>query len=142
MRRGGEQPEANVQSLHPTKTKIVDARSEGFDFLGYTFRGKLRLPRKKSLGKLKDTIRARTRRTHGNSLLRIIGSLNATLHGWFGYFRHCYWTVFSGLDGWVRSRLRSILRKRAGLRGRGRGADHQRWPNYFMPLEFSGTHPE
>ena len=31
--------------MHPTKTKIIDARTDGFDFLGYTFRGKLRLPR-------------------------------------------------------------------------------------------------
>ena len=29
-------------------------------------------------------------------------------------------------------RLRSILRKRRGGRGRGRGADHQRWPNAFF----------
>jgi RNA-directed DNA polymerase len=29
-------------------------------------------------------------------------------------------------------RLRSILRKRIGLKGRGRGSDHQRWPNAFF----------
>ena len=50
----------NGLTLHPTKTKIVDARTDGFDFLGYTFRGSLRLPREKSLAKLKDTIRAKT----------------------------------------------------------------------------------
>ena len=33
--------EDNGLTLHPTKTKIVDARTEGFDFLGYTFRGEL-----------------------------------------------------------------------------------------------------
>ena len=32
-------------------------------------------------------------------------------------------------------RLRSILRKRRGLEGRGRGSDHHRWPNrYFKKL--------
>lgn len=124
--------EDNGLTLHPTKTKIVDARTDGFDFLGYTFRDRLRLPRKKSLAKLKETIRAKTRRTNGHSLMTIIGSLNATLHGWFGYFRHCIRTVFTDLDGWTRGRLRSILRKRAGRRGRGRGADHQRWPNAFF----------
>ena len=36
------------------------------------------------------------------------------------------------LDGWVRGRLRGILRKRAGLRGRGRGKDHQKWPNHYF----------
>lgn len=127
--------EENGLTLHPTKTKIVDARTEGFDFLGYTFRGELRLPRKKSLDKLRDTIRAKTKRTNGNNLQWIVETLNATLHGWFGFFRHCHWNVFSGLDGWIRGRLRSILRKRAGRSGRGRGADHQRWPNvYFADL--------
>ncbi len=29
-------------------------------------------------------------------------------------------------------RLRSILRKRRGLEGRGRGKDHQRWPNRYL----------
>jgi RNA-directed DNA polymerase len=124
--------EDNGLTLHPTKTKIVDARTEGFDFLGYTFRGHLRLPRQKSLDKLKDTIRARTGRSNGNSLTWIVGTLNSTLQGWFGYFRHCHWNVFTDLDSWIRGRLRSILRKRAGRQGRGRGADHQRWPNLYF----------
>jgi RNA-directed DNA polymerase len=124
--------EENGLTLHPTKTKIVDARLEEFSFLGYTFRGQLRLPRPKSLAKLKDTVRAKTRRTHGQSLTWTVGKLSATLHGWFGYFRHCHWTVFRDLDSWIRGRLRSILRKRAGRRGRGRGADHQRWPNQYF----------
>jgi RNA-directed DNA polymerase len=124
--------EDNGLTLHPTKTKIVDARSDGFDFLGYTFRGKYRWPRKKSLNKLKDTIRAKTRRNNGNSLPCIVGSLSATLRGWFGYFRHCYRTTFKDLDCWIRGRLRSILRRRRHGRGRGRGSDHQRWPNVYF----------
>jgi RNA-directed DNA polymerase len=127
--------EENGLTLHPTKTKIVDARTDGFDFLGYTFRGELRLPRKKSLDKLKENIRAKTKRTNGNNLQWIAGTLNATLQGWFGFFRHCHRNVFSDLDRWLRGRLRSILRKRAGRSGRGRGTDHQRWPNvYFADL--------
>jgi RNA-directed DNA polymerase len=125
----------NGLTLHPTKTKIADARTEGFDFLGYTFRGDLRLPRRKSLEKLKESVRAKTGRKQGRSLPETIGRLNATLHGWFGYFRHCHRNVFTSLDGWIRGRLRSILRKRAGRRGRGRGADHQRYRNeYFADL--------
>ena len=131
----------NGLTLHPTKTKIVDTRTEGFDFLGYTFRGNLRLPRKKSLEKLKDNIRAKTSRTNGHGLKWIVGSLNKTLQGWFGYFRHCHGNVFTGLDGWIRGRLRSILRKRAGRRGRSRGADHQRWPNdYFADQGLYSLH--
>jgi RNA-directed DNA polymerase len=122
----------NGLTLHPTKTKIVDARTERFAFLGYEFRGRLRLPRTKSLDKVKDAIRAKTRRTNGHSLMMIISRLNATLQGWFGYFQHCFWTVYTTLDSWIRGRLRSILRKRAGRKGRGRGTDHQRWPNAFF----------
>ena len=58
----------NELTLHPTKTKIVDARTEGFDFLGYHFRGELRLPREKSLKKFKDAVRAKTKRTNGQCL--------------------------------------------------------------------------
>jgi len=124
--------EENGLTLHPTKTQIVDARTDGFDFLGYTFRGALRLPRKKSLDKLKDRLRAKTPRNHGCSLPDIMASLAPTLQGWFTYFRHCHWNVYTGLDSWIRGRLRSILRKRHGGRGRGRGTDHQRWPNSYF----------
>ena len=65
----------------------------------------------------------------------IIADVNRTLADWFEYFKHSHWTVFEGLDGWVRMRLRSILRRRGHRRGRGRGADNQRWPNtYFTKL--------
>jgi RNA-directed DNA polymerase len=124
--------EENGLTLHPTKTKVVDSQVEGFDFLGYTFRGGLRLPRKKSLDKLKDSIRAKTKRTNGCSLTRIAGVLSLTLQGWFGYFKHCHGNVFTSVDSWVRGRLRSILRQRKGGRGRGRGSDHQRWPNTYF----------
>jgi RNA-directed DNA polymerase len=125
--------EDNGLTLHPTKTKIVDARTDGFDFLGYHFRGRLRLPRKKSLDKFKDALRAKTFRTQGTSLEHcIIPSLNSHLRGWFAYFRHCHWNVYTDLDRWLRGRLRSLLRKRLGKQGRGRGADHQRWPNAFF----------
>jgi len=129
--------EAEGLLLHPTKTKIVEVRTEGFDFLGYRFqttrRGDLRhWPRPKSLAKLKETLRVKTRRTDGRALQGIIADVNRTLRGWFGYFKHSYHTTFSAVDSWVRGRLRSILRKRSGRRGRGRGRDHQRWPNAYF----------
>ncbi len=122
----------NGLTLHPTKTKIVDVRTDGFDFLGYHFIGTRHWPREKSLKKLKDTLRAKTPRTSGNSLQFIVTDVNLTLRGWFAYFQHSYRTTFPSVDKWIRGRLRSILRKRTGLRGRGRGADHQRWPNAFF----------
>jgi RNA-directed DNA polymerase len=116
-------------TLHPTKTRIVNAKEDGFDFLGYRFEGGTRRPRAKSLDKFKDTIRAKTKRTSGESLRQIIDDLNRTLRGWFEYFKHSHHWTFPRLDGWIRMRLRSILRKRLGKRGCGRGSDHHRWPN-------------
>jgi RNA-directed DNA polymerase len=118
--------------LHPIKTKIIDAKTDAVEFLGYRFEDGKRYPRAKSLTKLKDTIRARTKRSSGESLKTIIGSLNPTLRGWFEYFKHSYRTTFPDIDKWTRMRLRSILRKRMGLKGRGRGADHHRWRNAFF----------
>lgn len=120
-------------TLHPTKTKIVDARTESFEFLGYRFQGAERVPRQKSLQKLKTTLRAKTLRTSGKSLKTVIQDVNRTLRGWFVYFQHSRppW-IFTRLDRWLRVRLRSILRKRRGGRGIGRGRDHQRWPNRFF----------
>lgn len=119
-------------TLHPTKTRIVDSRIEGFAFLGYQFEDGTRRPREKSLKKLKDTVREKTKRTNGQSLQAIITDLNATLVGWFGYFQHSHKYIFTDLDSWIRMRLRSILRRRMGRRGRARGTDNRRWPNKYF----------
>jgi len=120
-------------TLHPVKTRIVDATQPGgFDFLGYHFERGYKWPRDKSLKKFKDTIRAKTRRTHGHSLNHMIEDTNRTLRGWFGYFKHSHRSTFPKLDSWLRMRLRSILRQRQNQRGRGRGPDHQRWPNTYF----------
>ena len=128
--------EENGLRLHPTKTRLVDAsRAGGFDFLGYHFERGMKWPRKKSMDKLKETIRSKTRRTEGRSMRIICEDLNRTLRGWYEYFKHSKSNVFEPIDGYVRGRLRSILRKRRGRKGRGRGNDHQRWPNsYFNTL--------
>jgi len=120
-------------TLHPDKTRLVDnTQRGGFDFLGYHFERAKRWPRKKSLKKLKDTLRAKTRRTNGHSLEHIISDVNRTLRGWFEYFKHSCKTPLDRLDKWMRMRIRSILRRRAGRRGRGRGADHRRWTNAYF----------
>jgi RNA-directed DNA polymerase len=123
----------NGLTLHPVKTRIVEVSREAFEFLGYRYEQGNRLVRAKSLEKLKETVRAKTRRTDGRSLQAILADLNATLRGWFGYFRRCQGRVFSNLDGWIRRRLRSLLRKRMKLKGISRhGADEQRWPNAYF----------
>ena len=120
-------------TLHPTKTRIVNANERGgFDFLGYHFERGMKWPRTKSMDKFRDKVRQRTRRTQGRGLDEIISDLNPMLRGWFEYFKHSHGNVLRGVDGWVRMRLRSVLRKWQGKHGRGRGSDHQRWPNLFF----------
>ena len=127
--------EANGLTLHPDKTKIGDSRQpgQGFDFLGYRFEAGRRFVRAKSLKAFKDKLRARTVRSRGDSLERIIADLNPVLRGWFGYFKHARPRLFRRLDGLVRRRLRAILRKQERRPSMGRSeADHRRWTNAFF----------
>lgn len=122
----------NGLELHPEKTRIANCRKKGngFEFLGYRFERGRRHVRKRSLDKLKETIRAKTRRTRGQSLKVVVDDLNRTLKGWFGYFKHAHPSTFLALDQMIRRRLRAMLRKQERRPGVGNDrADHQRWPN-------------
>ena len=119
-RGGGRRPREvrawvaqNGLALHPDKTHVGDCGQpgQGFEFLGYRFEAGRRHVRQKSLTSLKDSIREKTRRTRGDSLARSSLSLNPLLRGWFGYFKHAHHTTFDKLDGFVRRRLRALLRK-------------------------------
>jgi RNA-directed DNA polymerase len=127
--------EENGLRLSPAKTHLGDCRiaGEGFDFLGYRFEAGRRWVRKKSLMRFKDRIRDKTGRMRGDSLARVMSDLNPMLRGWFGYFKHAHPNTFAILDGFIRRRLRSLLRKQEKRPGFGRcRADHQRWPNAFF----------
>ena len=111
-------------TLHPEKTRVVDATQRGgFDFLGYHFERGMKWPRQKSLGKLKERVRAKTSRLDGRSLRAIVADVNRSLRGWYEYFQHSKANVFAAVDGYVRRRLRSLLQWRRGwtwARGWGR----------------------
>lgn len=131
-------------TLHPTKTRLVNVSdSEGFDFLGYHFqvskKDVLRInhwPRKKSLMKLRERVRPLTKRLSGQSMECIVSNLNPILRGWFGYFKHSKpSSALTGVDEWVRMRLRSILRHRCKRRGWANAGDKKRWPiAYFTGI--------
>ncbi len=133
----------NGLTLHPDKTRIGDSRhpGQGFDFLGYRFEAGYRFVRKKSRNAFKDLppakagdkVRAKTGRGRGVSLGRIITDLNPMLRGWFGYFQYVVPSELRALDGFIRRRLRAVLRKQEKRPGLGRNLDdHQRWPNAFF----------
>lgn len=103
--------------LHPEKTHVVEATQRGgFDFLGYHFERGMRWPTKRAMKQLRRKIKAKTKRSHGESLETIIGQLNPILRGWFGYFRYSFHNVMYDVDGYVRRRLRDLLRHRRNKR--------------------------
>lgn len=124
--------------LHPDKTRLAHLMVKpGFQFLGYEFYDEYRNPRTSSKDKLHGAVRSKTKLTNGFSLVDIIRSLNATLRGWYNYFKYCSASSFAWkeIDQRVRFRLRAILdkrRKRGRKRRRGRGHAHIRWPNAFF----------
>ena len=128
----------NGLSLNVEKTHVGDCRQEGqgFEFLGYRFEAGRRWVRKSSMRAFRNHIRMRTKRTRGDSLATIIADLNPKLRGWFHYFKHAHRMTFSGMDGFVRRRLRAILRKQKKRPGMGRCPnDHRCWPNTFFATQ-------
>jgi RNA-directed DNA polymerase len=126
---------ANGLTLHPDKTHVGNCREkdQGFEFLGYLFEAGHRYVRKKSLMALRDKIRQKTKRTRGVSVEQIIEELNSSLRGWFGYFKHARSSTFRGVDGFVRRRLRGVLRKQMKRPGQGTAwSDKLRWSNAFF----------
>ncbi len=90
-----------------------------------------------ALATVRDKIRLHTRRSQGVGITTVIARLNPILRGWFNYFKHVKKGELKAMDGFVRRRLRSILRKYQ-KKGRGTGRniqDHQQWTNaYFASL--------
>jgi RNA-directed DNA polymerase len=130
--------EQNGLKLNAEKTHVGDCRQagQGFEFLGYRFEVGRRWVRQKSLLALRERIREKTRRTRGDSLACIIADLNPVLRGWFYYFKHTQPWVHQLTDGFVRRRLRAILRKQDKRPGMGSDRDdHLRWPNTFFAAQ-------
>ena len=127
--------QTNALTLNEEKTHVGDCLQvgQGFDFLGYRFEAGRRGVRRKSLMALRDRIRARTARSRGVSLQRLIGELNPLLRGWFNYFKHAHPPIFQTIDGFTRRRLRALLSRQTKQPGFGRGLRFSRqWPNTFF----------
>lgn len=84
--------------LNPSKTRLAQARSESFDFLGYTF-GPHRLrkdghwylgasPSKRSVGRLEQKLRELLRPSNVGTREQVRDRLNRSLRGWSSYFSY------------------------------------------------------
>ena len=99
--------------LPVNRDKSQVARVNDVEFLGFQIlRGKIRIS-PKAQKRFKDRVRALTRRNNGQSMARNIQDLSEYLRGWVGYFRiQEFRTIFGKLDGFIRSRLRSMQLKK------------------------------
>ena len=116
-------------TLSPTKTRLVDMGSEGFDFLGFHFRkartrknGKLApitWPGQKAMKSVRSRIRELTDRSKQRmALSEVVSELNPVIRGWRNYFRIGNSTQkLQDLDRYVRFRLWFSARLRHGLKG-------------------------
>jgi RNA-directed DNA polymerase len=95
------------------KTRICRF-SQGFDFLGFHISSRGVTMRKKSVEKFKETIKKITIRSH-NLDQRVIGKLNQVIRGTVNFFATKFSTIRKQLimlDGWIRTRIRSMKFKR------------------------------
>jgi hypothetical protein len=95
-------------TLHPEKTRVLDARQHDFAFLGHTHR--LRFNRlyldvsPKALRRIRDELRRKTRRT-SLRLEVMVTNLNAYIRGARHYFRRVRLRTLGKLDHFVNQRL-------------------------------------
>ena len=100
-------------NLPVNKEKSGVSEIKSVPFLGFQIlRGKIRVSNKSRV-KFKDKIRELTRRNNPFSMHQNIQELNKYLQGWVAYFGiQEFKKLFGDLDGWIRSRLRSMQLKK------------------------------
>ena len=103
--------------LHPEKTRIVHHKEGTFDFVGFLVHRRYLWPRIKSLGKFKERVKYVTRRQQPKNIREVITDLNYALRGFGNYFRVAdVKSLFEGLDGWIRMRLRCFMEKKRAIK--------------------------
>ena len=99
--------------LPVNREKSEAALVKDVDFLGFRIlRNKIRVS-EKSREKFKRKVRELTPRNNGLSMHQVIARLNLYLRGWVQYSRvQQFKKLFLDMDGWIRSRLRSMQLKK------------------------------
>jgi RNA-directed DNA polymerase len=117
-------------TLNETKTRLCDARTEHFDFLGHTF-GPERFrkdghwylaakPSKRAVARVKEKLRLILRRGNVSPWEEVVGALNRLLVGWAGYFSYgTRLMAYRAVDNYVDRSVRNFLRRRHKMPGRG-----------------------
>src|SRR5919202_183155 len=117
-------------TLNEAKTSLKDAQQERFDFLGYSFgphhdkaNGTRYLgvsPSKKSVHRLKTTVRDLLVPGNKGAWDEVRARLNRILRGWSAYFSYgALASAYEAVDQHVYDRVRNFLRQRHKAHGRG-----------------------
>jgi len=143
-------------TVHPTKTRIVDVKSAGCEFLGFHFhKGRARTsgklsplmwPGPKAMKAIRRHIREQTeRRGLRGTFTAIVAQLNPIIRGWRNYFRVGNSTKkFQDLDRYVRQRVGQWERarlKRAATAGQLRALLRTSGLESFSARGRCGTRP-
>jgi RNA-directed DNA polymerase len=118
-RRAGERVMELLRRLYGQLRLVINEEKSAVapfgerPFLGYgMYQGKTHVgfyPAPKSVARLKNTVRAITRRTIGRSMEDVVRWLEPRLRGWKNYFQLAKGAdIFRRLDGWIRRRLRAL----------------------------------
>lgn len=105
--------------LKVNRTKSGVRHCSDVKFLGYTLlsEGGIRIA-DKSIERLKDKVKAITKRTRGVNFEQVIRELNSVIIGWSNYFSLAtrWLSTIRDLDGWIRRKLRCYKLKQCGRR--------------------------
>jgi RNA-directed DNA polymerase len=119
-------------TLNRTKTRLCDARSDRFDFLGYSFgphchrqQGRWFIgasPSKKSVQRLKDKLGAILVPGNKGPWVEVRGGLNRLLRGWCGYFSPgTHYVTDRVVEAHLYDRVRNFLVRRHKMPSRSIG---------------------
>jgi RNA-directed DNA polymerase len=119
-------------SLNRTKTRLCDARSDRFDFLGYSFgphchrqQGRWFIgasPSNRSVQRLKDRLGAILVPGNKGPWDEVRGTLNRRLRGWCGYFSPgTHYVTDRAIEAHLYDRVRNFLVRRRKMASRSIG---------------------
>lgn len=123
-------------ALNETKTRVLQSRASGFEFLGFSFRWQQSKkgtpyvhtePSPAAEQALRDRVRALTRRpTTWRATGEVVREINQVTRGWGNYFALAHHhRSFGQLNHFIAHRLRQWLWRKHG----NRSGKYERWPN-------------
>jgi RNA-directed DNA polymerase len=126
-------------TLNEKKTRVIQSRKSGFEFLGFSFRWQQSkkgtpyvhtVPSPAAEQALRDRMRALTRRTTTwRATSDVVRAINQVTRGWGNYFALAhYHRSFRAMDDFIAHRLRQWLWRKHGNPLK----KYQRWPSWLL----------